>query len=50
MFVTIICFPGCDIINFEINLVFLIKPFFYMTENSRKKLNTLRTERDFKMK
>ena len=38
VFVTIICFPGCDIINFEINLVFLIKPFFYMTENSRKKI------------
>ena len=20
--------PGCDVINFEINLIFLIKPFF----------------------
>ena len=29
-------FPGCDVINFEINLIFLIKPFFCMTKKSRK--------------
>ena len=27
--------PDSDVINFEINLVFLIKPFFYMMRNSR---------------
>ena len=26
----ILCFPGLDVTNFEINLIFLIKPFFYM--------------------
>ena len=26
--IAIICYPGCDIINFEINLIFLIKAVF----------------------
>ena len=34
--IAIICFPGCDI-NFEINLMFLIKPFFYMTKKLGQK-------------
>ena len=25
---------GCEVINFEINPIFLIKPFFYMTKMS----------------
>ena len=37
MFIVIISFPDCDIINFEINLIFLIKPFSYMTEKSQDK-------------
>ena len=28
---------GCDVINFEINLIFLIKLFFYTTKESRQK-------------
>ena len=28
----LIFFPGCDVINFEINLSFLIKPFSYITK------------------
>ena len=32
----IVCFPGCNVINFEIK--FLIKPFFYITKNLRQKL------------
>ena len=28
MCITIACKPGCDIMNFEVNLIFLIKPFF----------------------
>ena len=39
-----------DIINFEINLVFLIKPFFYMTKSLVKNLNILKTKRAFKGK
>ena len=30
-------FPDCEVINFEINLIFLIKPFFYMTKKSSQK-------------
>ena len=51
MFIAIVFFPGCDIINFEINLIFLIKPFFVHDQKvKKKKLNILRTERAFKIK
>ena len=29
--IAVVCFPGCNI-YFKINLIFLIKPFFNMTE------------------
>ena len=35
--IAIVCEPSCDVINFEVNRVFLIKPFFYMTKKSRQK-------------
>ena len=38
MCVAITCFPVCEIKNFEINLVYLIKSFSYMTKNVRKKV------------
>ena len=41
MCIVIINFPVNDIINFENNLSFLIKPFSYMPKNVRTK-NTLR--------
>ena len=50
MYIAITCFPGCDIINFLINLFLLIKPFFYINKKSRQKLNILRTKRAFKTK
>ena len=28
MCIAIVCKPGCDIMNFGVNLIFLIKPFF----------------------
>ena len=39
--------PGCDVINFEINFIFLIKPFFYMTKKSRQKFKYLEKENGF---
>ena len=42
--------PGCDVINFEINLVFLIKLFFLMAKMSTQDLNVLRMRRAFTMK
>ena len=44
IYIRIVCQPGCDVINFEINLIFLIKPFCYMTKNQGKNLNILRTK------
>ena len=41
--IVIICFACDDIINFEINLKFLIKPFSYMT----KKVRNLKTRKIF---
>ena len=34
-----------QVINFEINLIFLIRQFFYVTKKSRQNLNILRTEK-----
>ena len=28
MYIAIDCYPGCNVMNFEDNLIFLIKPFF----------------------
>ena len=44
MCITIVCEPRCDVIKFEINLIFLIKPFCYMTKKSRQKLKYLENE------
>ena len=44
-----LCFPGCDVINFETSLIFLIKPFFYLTNKNTRTtlwhclLSTLKT-------
>ena len=48
--IPIVCFSGCDVMNFQIDLIFLIKPFFYMTKKSRQKLKALRTKRALKVK
>ena len=40
MCVAIVCFPGCDVINFEINLIFLIKLL-------RQKFKYLENEKNF---
>ena len=47
MCVVVICFPGCDVINLEINLIFLIKPFFFMNKISRQKFKDLDNEKSF---
>ena len=47
MCTAILCFPGCNVINFEINFIVLIKPFFYMTEKSRQKFKYLQKEKSF---
>ena len=43
----IVCYSGWNVINFKINLFFLIKPLFYMTKNSRHKFKYLENENRF---
>ena len=50
MCIAIVCYRGCDVMKFEINLIFLIKPFLYMTKKSRHKLKYLDTKSAFKVK
>ena len=47
MCITIVYLPGCDVINFEINLIFLIRLFCYMTKKSRQKFKYLENEKNF---
>ena len=47
MFIAVVSEPGCDVINFEINLIFLIKPLFYQTKKSRQNFNYLANEASF---
>ena len=45
MGLAIVYFSGFDVRNFEIILVFPIKPFFSMTEKSRQKFRYLENEK-----
>ena len=45
MCITIACEPGCDVTKFEI--IFLIKPFCYMTKKSRQKFKYLENKKSF---
>ena len=47
MIIVIVSYPGCDGIDFKINLVFLIKQFFYMTKKSRQRFQYLENEKNF---
>ena len=47
MCIEIVCYLGCNIINFEVILIFLIKPFLYMTKKSRQKFKYLENEKGF---
>ena len=48
--IVIVCSPGRDVINFKINLIFLIKPFFPHGQKQNKNVNIWRTKGAFKMK
>ena len=41
-------FPGCNVINFKINIIFLIESYFYMTKKSRQKFKYLEDEKGFR--
>ena len=46
-YIAIVCFPSCDVINFEINLTFLTEPFFKMTRKPRQKFKYLGSKKRF---
>ena len=51
MSIAIVCFPGCDVINFKVNHISLIKLLkFTWPKSQDKNLNILRTKKAFKMK
>ena len=43
----IVFLSSCDVISFETNLYFLIKPFFYMTKIPRQKFKNLENKKSF---
>ena len=43
--VLFVCFPGCDVVNFEINFFFLVKLFLYMAKKSKQKFKFLENEK-----
>ena len=47
MCIKIVCQSGCDVIKFEINLIFSIISFRYMTKKSRQKFKYLEKEKSF---
>ena len=47
MFVAIVSFPGFDIINFEINVVLLVKSFSNLRKKSRQKSKYHENEKSF---
>ena len=47
MCIAIVCKPGCVVTDFEINLIFLIKPFSYITKKSRQKFKYLENKKSF---
>ena len=46
MCIAIVCFPGSDVINFDINLIFVTKPFF-LWEQKVKRMKCLENEMSF---
>ena len=50
MYIAIASFPADDVINFELNLSFLIKPFFYITKKSRQKFKYPKSEKSHEKK
>ena len=47
MYITIVSLPGCDVVKVETNLIFLNKPFCYMTKKSRQKFRYLENKKSF---
>ena len=47
MCIAIVYYPGCDTMDFEIKLIFLIESFFCMLKKPQQKLKYLENEKSF---
>ena len=47
MCITTVCKPGCDVMNLEVNLIFLIKLFFLHDQKVVTKTKYLENETSF---
>ena len=47
MYIAIVCIPGGDAIDYEIDLISLIKPFSYITKNSRQTFKYFQSRKRF---
>ena len=47
MYIAIVCYPGSDVIEFEINIVFLIESLFLHGKKSLQKLKYLENKKSF---
>ena len=47
MCIAVVSFQSCGVINLEISLVFLIKPFFCITKKSRQRSKFLDNKKSF---
>ena len=45
--IAIASYPGCDVMDFEINLIILISPFFLHDQKLMTKLKYLENEKSF---
>ena len=50
MCIALVCFPVCDVINFEMNLMVLIKPIFLHDQKIKTKCKYPKTKRAIMMK
>ena len=44
--IAIVCEPGCDVMNFEVNFNFLIKPFFLHDQKGMTKMQIPREQKE----
>ena len=47
MFIATVSFPGCDVMDFEINLSFFIKSLLHMTKKVETKFKYFQNEKSF---
>ena len=50
MCIAVIYNPGCDAMNFEVNVIFLIKPFFLHDQKVVTKYKYLESENRFQLR